>query len=191
MSKICLLGGVDKRYIAYPLIRVLLHMGQTLVVTDDPAYRRFSDDYSFHFGYQNAEIMVVPKYEEGVVEKHGVNPKNFTNVLYISTLEIPDEADKVILCKGVAKGFATPDVEKQFENDDSTVVYVTVNKTTSSQALKIEPTKSLVSYVYNCEDHKEFLPTSDQSHISLLTALFEKELGLSKQELKGILQRKE
>ena len=69
MRKICLLGGVDKRAIAYPLIKVLMFMGKTLVVADDGVYRRFSDDYALRFNYQNSDFIISPLIDEGILEE--------------------------------------------------------------------------------------------------------------------------
>jgi hypothetical protein len=190
MKKICLVGPVDKRAIAYPLLKCLMFLGRTLVVTDDSVYRRFSETYETEFGFANSEFSVVPVVTKEVEERINSISSTFEYVLYITTNELPEGMDKILYCHGVEKGIATSGVLSVLENIEYTDVYVTFSRVTDSEALKMEPSKSIMSYVFECEERKDFVGTTDGSYAAMLHKFFEKELDVPKATIKGLMTRK-
>ena len=189
MRKICLLGGVDKRAIAYPLIKVLMFMGKTLVVADDGVYRRFSDDYALRFNYQNSDFIISPLIDEGILEEVASVEDSYDSILFITTNELPLGCDKVIHCRGVEKAFSSKAVLNEAEKLDYKEVYVTSSKVDSDSNLVINPNKAVYSYLSVCEDKKEFIGTKEGALTSLLLSLFDKELNLPKKTVSGLLRR--
>lgn len=192
MKKICLIGPVDKRIIAYPLIKCLIHLGRTLIVTDDGVYRRFDDEYSTNFTYSQSEFLIVPMVNEDL--ENEINEKNvgFDYVLYITTNELP-ESDVIIYCHGVEKSFCSKPVLDVLEDKECGEVYITFSRVEipkGSNTIRIEPIRDLMAYVFECEEKKEFLPTKSSMLLSLLVKFFEKELDVPKSTLKGLLLRK-
>jgi hypothetical protein len=190
MKKICLIGPVDKRAIAYPLLKCLMFLGKTLIITDDSVYRRFSETYETRFGFAQSEFIVAPVIDKDVIDHVESVSSTFDYVLYITTNELPVGMDKILYCHGIEKGIATSDVLSVLENIDHTEVYVTFSRVADNTALKIEPSKSIMAYVFECEDRKDFVGTTDGAYSSMLHKFFEKELDVPKATLKGLLQRK-
>lgn len=191
MKKICLIGPVDKRAISYPLIKTLIFLGKTLIVTDDGIYRRFDEEYNNRFSFENSEFIVTHNIKDEEVKREIEQiSSSFDYVLYITTNELPEDCDKIVNCKGVDKGFVSRSVEKEIEKSEHIEVYVTFSKLSDSSLLKIEPNKSTLSYLAECEDKKEFLSTKDASFATMLSKFFETELDLQKSTIKGLLLRK-
>lgn len=190
MKNLCLLGPVDKRAIAYPLLKVLGFLGRTLVITDDANFRRFAESFERDFGVANLDFKVVPELTEELVKTTRESAISYDYVLYLSLDFLPEGMDKVIYAHGVAKSFGSVETLKQLENQEYTEVFVTFAKPSDPQALKIEPSKSVMSYILSCEEAKEFLGTTDIAYATMLQRFFEKELDLSKNTLKSLLRRK-
>lgn len=190
MKKICLVGAVDKRAISYPLLKVLMHLGKTLVVSDDGVYRRFSEELETSYGFENSEFLITPVITETVQKEVENKAFQFDYIVYITSNEIPLQCDKVIYCRGVDKGIATKTTLKQLENIEHTEVYVTFSRLEDSSLLKIEPTKGIMAYIFECEERKEFQATKEVAYASMLEKFFDKELDIPKASIKGLLQRK-
>lgn len=190
MKTICLIGPVDKRAIAYPLIKCLTELGRALIITDDSVYRRFSDNYDTEFSYSNSEFRVVTIVDEEVIKEVEQVKTNFEYVLYITTSELPDGCDKVIYAHGVGKSFLGEDLVSSIENKECREVIITMTPVKDKTIPKITPDKTVMSYIYACEEHKEFLPSKDSGFITMVTTLFEEELEVPKNTIRGLLLRK-
>ena len=191
MKRFCLIGPVDKRFIAYPLLKVLMHLGKTLVVTDDGVYRRFDEGYGKRFSVGHSDFIVEPVIDSNVLEEVKGISSGYETVLYITTNELPESCDKIVYCRGVDKGLITPDVLEVLENKEYVQVYITLAKLKDSGVLKIAPGKGLLEYVMACEDRKMFLPTRDTYYVTMISTLFEDKLGVPKSTIKGLLQRED
>lgn len=190
MNQICLIGPVDKRAISYPLIKTLMFLGKTLIVTDDGIYRRFDEDYGSRFSFENSEFIIAPVITEEILQEVKGLASSYENILYITTNELPSGVDKVLYCRGVDKGVVTESTLKALENTDHTEVYVTFSKLTDNSLLKIQPTKSALDYIMECEDRKSFLATKDSAFATMLDKFFSQELDIPKASIKGLLLRK-
>ena len=190
MTKIlCIVGATDKRAITYPLIKTLMHLGRTLIVSDDGVYRRFDETYQTNFDFGNSEFIIVPKVDAELIESINQKEGQFEYVVYITTDEVPPKADKIIYCRGMDKGFASQDTMKLIEESEFTEVLITFDKVQDKKALKIAPTIKQYQYLNRCEDRKEFLPTADPSFATVITKFFEEQLDLPKNTLKAILTK--
>jgi hypothetical protein len=79
---------------------------------------------------------------------------------------------------------------KVLENTEHIEVVMTFSKVEDASLLKIEPTKSIMAYIYECEDTKLFQDTKDVAYATMLDKFFDKELDIPKASIKGVLQRK-
>jgi hypothetical protein len=190
MKRICLIGPVDKRAIAYPLIKCMMFLGKTLVVTDDSVFRRFSESYDLNFGLANAEFIITPVIDKTVLTHVTSVESSFDYILFLTTNELPPDCDKVLYCHGVEKGFCSSGVLKALENVEYTEVLVTFSKVTDTSVVKIEPSKSVMTYIFECEDKKEFVESADSSYASMVEQFFTKELDVPKKTLSGLMRRK-
>ena len=188
MKQICLIGPVDKRPIAYPLIKCLMYLGRVLVVADESVYRRFSEDLETDYTHNNSEfhISATPNYKE--LKERG---EAFDYVVYITTNELPEGNDKVIYCRGINKNICTTPVLKVLDDIEHIEVYLTFSKPTEEKALKVEPSKGVMTYINECEEQMEFVATKDAAYANMLQKFFEKELELPLKAIKGLLGRKE
>lgn len=194
MKKIAIIGAVDKRVIAYPLLKVLTYLGKVLVVTDESTYRRFDENYSRRFEANLINYWVETEVTEKTYQEvdNLVTPYDF--VVFITTNEIPPSTDKIIYCRGIDKGFGTPDVVQQLEEkpiDEVLTVYVTFSKLEDKTLIRLEPSKTMYMYIAECEDKKEFVDLKDTATASMLYKFFEDELGVPKSTIQGLLKRKE
>lgn len=184
-----LVGAVDKRGIAYPLLKVLMLTGRTLVITDDAMYRRFDDEYRVDFGFENSHFLIQPVITQELVNRLMPIIANFDNVVYITTTEII-KADKTIYLRGINRAILGNEPLRQLEEVDHIEVFVTYSRLEDTRALKLEPSKAQLKYFSDCEDNREFLDTKDVTFVALLEALFEKELDMPRKTIKKIMLRK-
>lgn len=191
MKRICLVGPVDKRFVAYPLIKTLIFLGKTLVVTDDGIYRRFSEGYEKRFSFGQSDFIIEPVIDEEVLREVDGISGIYENILYITTNEVPENSDVIVYCRGIDKGLVTSDVLETLENREFTEVYITSTKLKEQGVLKITTSKSLIDYVMTCEDRKMFVGTKDTSYTNMLYTLFDDKLGIPRTTIKGLLQREE
>lgn len=189
MKKIALIGPVDKRSIAYPLLKCLMFLGKVLVVSDDGTYRRFSSTYETDFGFGNSEFIITPKVTEEVLEDVKRRSNVYDYLVFITTNELVDGMDKVLYCHGVGKNMASENTLTDLEKVEFIDVYITLSKTGDPKALKIEPSKGVMSYIFACEESQQFVATKDASYTSMLYKFFDKEMGIPKNSIKGLLQR--
>lgn len=188
MKSICLIGGVDKRVISYPLIKCLGLIGKTLVITDDGVYRRFGDNYEteFEIGQTEFKVMtVIPKN----VDDLGINLNNYDYVVYITTNELI-HSDKVVYCHGVEKAIAPPDVLSVLDGIEHVDITLTMSKVEKG-TLSIGYSKEAMGYICNCEEYKEFVPCNGASFTTLMDTLFGDIFNMSKDNMKKLLARKE
>lgn len=190
MKRLCLIGPVDKRIIAYPLIKCLMSLGRLLVVSEDSNLRRFSEDYACKFDYGNSWIWVVSAVDDGVEADVRDQESNFEYVLYITTSYLPKEVDRVLYCHGVEKGFLANDTLKELENMEYGEVVITFSSYKDKSVPKILPNTGVMKYIFQCEDTREFLPVKSTGYTSLIERFFLKELDIPKATLKGLLTRK-
>lgn len=187
MQSICLIGGVDKRVISYPLIKCLGLMGKTLVLTDDAVYRRFGSKYETEFdvGQTHFKVMsVIPTNDEldAIVD-------SYDYVVYITTNELI-HSDKVVYCHGVEKAIAPPDVLSILDGIEHVDITLTMSKVEKG-TLSIGYSKEAMGYICNCEEYKEFVPCNGASFTTLMDTLFGDIFNMSKDNMKKLLARKE
>lgn len=188
MQSICLIGGVDKRIISYPLIKCLGLMGKTLVVTDDSIYRRFGDNYELEFEKGQVDFKVLPKVPV-TVSGLGVTLDAYEYVLYITTNELI-KSDKVVYCHGLEKAMATREVQLKLEDIEHVDITLTMSKVEKG-ILAIGYSKEAMEYICNCEEHKEFVPCNGASFTTLMCTLFDDVFKMSKDNMRKLLARRD
>lgn len=166
-----------------------MHLGRTLIVSDDGVYRRFDDTYQTNFDFGNSEFLITPKVDNTFIESLNQRESQFEYILYITTDEVPPNTDKVVYCRGMHKGFASEDTLKLIEDSEFIEVLVTFDKVLDKKALKISPSIKQYQYLNRCEDHKEFLPSTDPAFVTVVASFFEEQLDLPKNTIKAILSK--
>lgn len=163
MIKICLIGPVDKRIIAYPLIKVLDNIGKTLVVTDDANFRRFSDDYGNDFAFGRSEALVVRNVQEIESKEKIPNMSGFDFVVFVTTNELIKDSDLIVYCHGANRSLVTPDVLEELEGIEYKEVLLSNVKNTDKNVLKVPVVTETIDYVWKCEEAKVFLPSQSKT----------------------------
>lgn len=188
MYSICLIGGVDKRVIAYPLLKCLGLMGKTLVIADNSVYRRFGENYETDFELGQLGFKVLPVIPKDVTELD-INVDIYDYVLYITTNEVI-VSDKVVYCHGLEKAIASPKVLNALEGMDIKDITLTMGKVEKG-TLAIGYSKEAMGYICSCEEHKDFVPCTGVSFSTLMVELFDDVFKMSKDNMKKLLARKE
>ena len=187
MKQIQLVGPVDKRTIAYPLFKMCDILGKTLVITDDANFRRFSDDYSNEFTLGRSDFIITNDISQAIISDLGVKLNTYDYVIFINTNDLIDNNDSLVYCHGSSNlvcGEDTLDYLEAVEHSDVTI-------STSKPAKKGEKDKSAIfltidgkslSYVWECEEQKMFVPCKNTELTKLSFHLFGNIFGLSSED---------
>lgn len=192
MKQICLIGPVDKRVVAYPLLKVIDIAGKVLVVTDDANFRRFSDDYSLQFTFGRSDYIILNEITPFAIEEAGFKVLNYDYVLYVTTNTLIENNDILVYCHGDNKSICTSDIlDILADRDDYKEVLLSQVKNNVKSIPKIDISKETMGYVWSCEEYKEFLPCKNVELVKTSVELFSEKLGISKEEYQKIIVRQE
>lgn len=190
MKSINLIGPVDKRLVAYPLLKALDLVGKCLVITDDANFRRFADDYSLNFNYGNSDFIIIHEIEKFDESKDLDQPISvYDYVLYITTNTIV-ESDLIVYCHGLNKSFLTDEVYSKLQEMEHKEIYITPSKIKLNDIIQIRVGKNM-DYVWACEENREFISCTDSTLTKVISSVFAEGLGMSKDELVQYMARKE
>lgn len=189
MKKINLIGPVDKRLVAYPLLKAIDLIGKCLVITDDANFRRFADDYSLNFNFGNSDFIIVHEMEKFKEEDLDQPITVYDYILYITTNTIV-ESDLIVYCHGLNKSFLTDDVYSKLQEIEHKEIYITPSKIKLKDIIQI-PVGKNISYVWGCEENREFIPCTDVTLTKVIGHVFSEGLGIDKEELVKYMGRKE
>lgn len=188
MKKICLIGPVDKRVLAYPLLKVLDLTGKTLVITDDSNIRRLADDYSKEFTIGRVDVKVVTDISNIVTID---NSSDYDYILYMSTNELVPNCDSVVYCHSLNKAIGSPDVLSALEGVEHKSVAITPSVIKDKNTLKISVDKGSIGYVWYCEETKLFCECKDAKLSKAVAFLFSDVLGVGQDAIVKTLGRRE
>ena len=187
MKKINLIGPVDKRLVAYPLLKAMIMLGKTLVITDDANFRRFSDKYELNFNYAQSDFIIlhnISDFKEDMLDQP-ITVYDF--ILYITTNELV-ESDLVVYCHGLNKSIVTEEVKEKLEDIEHKEIYITTTPIKQKGIIQITVGKNM-SYVWGCEEYRLFMPCSDTSITKVVAHVFTD--ILDNKELIKVMGRKE
>lgn len=126
MKKILLTGKADKRIIAYPLMYYANNSGKTLVVTDDPNYRRLFEGYGTEGDIDNIHIEIHPLF----AEDYDVTPdikraedESYDTIIFIMDAHREDKIfDRTIIFAHQCATFLGADIEEVIEDTPNVTV---------------------------------------------------------------------
>lgn len=192
MKQICLVGPIDKRPLAYPLLKAIDLIGKCLVITDDANFRRFADNYEREFNKGNSDFVVVNDITKYIAEELGYKLNNYDFVLFITTNTLMDNNDITVYCHGSNKCLLTEDVLDELQDiEDYKEVLISQGKVNDKKIIKIDVNKATMGYVWACEENKEFVPCKVSELAKVGSSLFANLVGLKTEEYIKILMRKE
>lgn len=197
MKQIELIGPVDKRVVAYPLFKVCDLMGKVLVITDDANFRRFSDEYQNRFTLGRSDFIVLNDIKSTVIEDLDVRVNNYDYLIIISTNTLIEGNDLLIYCHGNSQLICSDDVLDNILEQEYQDVIISTSKPSAKKDDTEEKKSQFIgidgktmSYVWLCEENKNFQPCKIQSLSQINAFLFAQVLGLnSKEEFIKIIVR--
>lgn len=191
MKQICLIGPIDKRAVAYPLIKVADIVGKLLVITDDANFRRFADNYEKEFNRANSDFLIVNDIDEEIVNGKRYKTANYDFVVYITTNTLIQGSDKVVYCHGMSKTVLPEETLRVLEDIEHLDVLISQGKVTDKDVISVGVDKTTMGYVWACEEAKSFVPLKDTTLGKVSSYLFSDYIGVSKEEFGKLLMREE
>lgn len=190
MRQLCLVGPIDKRIVAYPLIKVADLVGKLLVVTDDANMRRFADNYEKEFNRANSDFVIVNDISQDNIEKN-YRVNNYDFVIYMTTSDLIKGSDKVVYCHGMSKTVLPEETLTNLEDIEHSKVLISQGKSTEKDVISVRVDKLTMGYVWACEEAKSFVPLKDSGLAKIVAHLFADYIGVGKDEFCKLLMREE
>lgn len=95
MKVINFIGNVDKRILVLPLARSLTFLGETLLITDDTAYKRMLNEDSIISGIK---VLITEEFSQNMIEEYD-DGVTYSNIIFDTTSFIYEKADKKVICR--------------------------------------------------------------------------------------------
>lgn len=201
--KVSIIGNIDKRVIAYPLMRALAINGKTAVFTDDGSFKRLYVNDGNSGVIDNVEVYVTP--EVNIDSDKGIDKtsEEIMNELFVSDSFVYPDSDATIIVRGIDRSMSIlRDVEEEeeedieFEDDDKleeekqTKFEVVVS---TSNEHKIKGVKVLgpdiLKYLWDTEEYKTLLKVKDKTLVKILEPIVSNLMGVSTGDVAKLLSR--
>lgn len=174
---ISIVGNVDKRVVAYPLMRALAVQGKTTVVTDDTSFKRLYLEDSNNGVISNVNVIIVEKVTKESIDLMSDNSEEVINKVFISNNYIYEGSDKTIILRGIDRSMSIlrdideddlEDTEEIKNNEEEEIqkVFEIVVTTVGEDKKKVDKKKvTLITgedlkYLWDIEENKELLKVS-------------------------------
>lgn len=95
MKVINFIGNVDKRILVLPLARSLTFLGETLLITDDTAYKRMVNEDNIISGIK---VLITEDFSQNMIEEYD-DGVTYNNIIFDTTSFIYEKADKKVICR--------------------------------------------------------------------------------------------
>lgn len=187
MAIISIFGKVDKRILAFPLIRALSMTGQTIVITDDGNFRNLYHDNGPTGMIDGVKIMVVndPHTDMSKIIRE------YQNVIYILTDRIEIDANCTLLCHGDDKSLKSKASRLTISKKEDSAIDV---------FLRMNPLKMKVNqiilkpeyyrYLVETEEKKELLILKDKKICRFLASICSEPAEMKATQFYLLLHRK-
>lgn len=201
--KVSIIGNIDKRVIAYPLMRALAINGKTAVFTDDGSFKRLYVNDGNSGVIDNVEVYVTPEVNIDSDKDIDKTSEEIMNELFVSDSFVYPDSDATILVRGIDRSMSIlRDVEEEeeedieFEDDDKleeekqTKFEVVVS---TSNEHKIKGVKVLgpdiLKYLWDTEEYKTLLKVKDKTLVKILEPIVSNLMGVSTGDVAKLLSR--
>lgn len=187
---IAMTGYTDKRYLLYPLLKVLQAMGDTLLISDDRRFLRLTENGENPGHLQNTMIYVTDSAPEDVWGELQQEPADFTHVVYDVKQFLPeDKLDLVLICETMGYEDGEEDFLSLVEGRSQTVHFAFDKKRSPDKdVLNLFITPEMVSQVEFTEVYKLFQPVTNADILKILAAEIGPDLGLTRSTLSKVLK---
>ena len=201
--KVSIIGNIDKRVIAYPLMRALAINGKTAVFTDDGSFKRLYVNDGNSGVIDNVEVYVTPEVNIDSDKDIDKTSEEIMNELFVSDSFVYPDSDATIIVRGIDRSMSIlRDVEEEeeedieFEDDDKleeekqTKFEVVVS---TSNEHKIKGVKVLgpdiLKYLWDTEEYKTLLKVKDKTLVKILEPIVSNLMGVSTDDVAKLLSR--
>lgn len=191
MKQICLIGPIDKRVVAYPLIKVAEMVGKLLIITDDANFRRFGDNFEREFNRGNSAYVIVNDIDEYIAINKDQKVSNYDFIIYITTNSLINGSDKVVYCHGLSKTVLPEETLSVLEEVKHSEVLISQGKVVDKNVILVGVDKLTMGYVWSCEESKSFVSLKDVNLSKITAHLFSDYIGVGKEEFTKLLMREE
>lgn len=187
MAVVSIFGKVDKRILAFPLIRAFSMTGHTIVITDDGNFKNLFHTSGTTGQIDGVRVLVInelPSELTGITE-------GYQNVIYVLSDRAEIQADCTLLCHGndqSLKGRGIRSIEKKKEDNFVDVfLRLTPLKAKANQII-LKP--YYYRYLVETEEKKELLILKDKKICQLLTKTCSTAVGMKETQFYLLLFRK-
>lgn len=92
-------GQTEKRPVIYTLMKLLQHLGDVCLISDDRHFKRLVEDETNEGHYQNIFVTVTDSQPDEVFDEIEHNPSDFEHIIFDGS--VPENADLVIFVTGM------------------------------------------------------------------------------------------
>lgn len=208
MKILPIFGKGDKRILAYPLMKCLLLLGKSVVITDDISFNRL---YTEETDKKEAQVTLDKKKNiQEVLEiriTHNIEDEykdlikeyedqNFDNCLILSEKYLPDCSNKFIAITTLYKDFAGIHIDEFLgyneDKDPDLTIFTTevLNKKDWKDVRIFEWNEDRLLYPYKVEEHRRLLPINDKEINGFIRDKFAGLFDIPAKEFEKLLKRK-
>lgn len=188
MAVISIFGKIDKRILAFPLIRAYSMTGQTIVITDDGCFKNLYHTSGATGRIDGVKLVVLNELPPDLSDI----TEGYQNVIYVlsDVAEIP--ADSTLICHGDDKSLAGGGRRSSEKNNkDKTSVDVYLRMTPiKTKELQIILKPYYYRYLVETEEKKELLVLKDKKVCQLLSKTCSNAVGMKEAQFYMLLLRK-
>lgn len=174
MKKILLTGKADKRIIAYPMMYLANNAGKTLLVTDDPNYRRLYEGYDTEGDLDNIHIQIHPLFAEDadltdIIKR--AEADSYDTVIFILDAHREDKMfDRTIIFAHQYMTFLGADMDEVMEDTPNvTVIASSLGKMPTPQKIKqFNWTIEDFAYMAMVEEQRTLMPPKNKKIVELM-----------------------
>lgn len=194
MRKIQICGGVDKRAIVYPLLKIMLQKGKVILLTEDSNIKRLSETKD-KLVFERGTLTVVMKPQITEEDIENWETKLYLDYMVIVTEEELKGVDKRIRVKGYTERLIEEEIsfdldakeDKTKEQEEVTLIPKRVKakkgeeKDTSIECIL---DRSLLEYIWHVEEKGDLLPCKHKGVQKVLVELLKEEASEIKEMLR-------
>lgn len=188
MAVISLVGKVDKRILAFPLIRALSIEGKTVVYTDDSNFKNLFTGNS-NIGIVE-DITIIYESNIKMADETKYISELAKHIVFVYTDFIKEDSDIIFNCSNYDRSFHPDKTELEEEKPENQfdLVFSSVPLRKVPSVLVMKPI--YYRYLLETEEKKEFLILKDKEINTFLANKVSSKVDMPKEQFLKLLSRK-
>lgn len=192
MAIITLTGNVDKRVIAYPLLKAMSIVGPTGVISDDTSLKRLYRDKGWKGRVDCIDIALTLDFEQDYEVLFDDFGNVHTNYLFITDNFIPPRSNFVLMCRGITESSFLQEIQDEVEEKKGEVLILTSNDKHKKMTNNMFAYNgSHLQFFSQMEEQKVLSVPKDNLLRQFIAKTFASPLGMRPEELFKVLDREE